>query len=198
MPPVTWIFHKCFINSGPNFCLIRIHFMVYQKMLCSKCHRRLPTGLYTINHIYILTSTLSTRGGCHNTYQYIDRYTFLKLSYKNNSNNWLLCYQWICKALRKKQIKSTQYGDIYKKSLNCTAVTDNSSWLCLIYEFEWRWRKRYGHGSHVRLYSANVDLSPWVLCHVLGKLPVAQKKKITKHEKMKSSRAVPIGIHRWT
>lgn len=117
MPPVTWIFHKCFINSGPNFCLIRIHFMVYQKMLCSKCHRRLPTGLYTINHIYILTSTLSTRGGCHNTYQYIDRYTFLKLSYKNNSNNWLLCYQWICKALRKKQIKSTQYGDIYKKNL---------------------------------------------------------------------------------
>lgn len=116
-------------------------------MLCSKCHRRLPTGLYTINHIYILTSTLSTRGGCHNTYQYIDRYTFLKLSYKNNNNNWLLCYQWICKALRKKQIKSTQYGDIYKKSLNCTAVTDNSSWLCLIYEFEWRWRKRYGHGS---------------------------------------------------
>lgn len=27
------------------------------------------------------------------------------------------------------------------------------------------------------LYSENVDLSPGVLCHVLGKLPVAQIKK---------------------
>lgn len=135
MPPVTWIFHKCFINSGPNFCLIRIHFMVYQKMLCSKCHRRLPTGLYTINHIYILTSTLSTRGGCHNTYQYINRYTFLKLSYKNNNNNCHVISESAKRCARSK-LKAHNMVTSTKKSLNCTAVTDNSSWLCLIYEFE--------------------------------------------------------------
>lgn len=33
------------------------------------------------------------------------------------------------------------------------------------------------------LYSENVNLSPWVLSHVLGKLPVAQIKKINPNKK---------------